>query len=132
MHPSHLAFSHLKRLVSIERVVTARGVIASLKQRGQRLIGPGPIHTAEIAHRLSSPISQKISGTALPVVAVAAMWSSWCGAWTTVNTLKSPATWPPWPRSPQRPQGSRRVLPTGLINLYPTTEAGSSCAPART
>jgi DNA primase len=44
MHPSHLAFSHLKRLVSIERVLTARGVIASLTQRGQRLIGPCPVH----------------------------------------------------------------------------------------
>ena len=44
MHPSHLAFSHLKRLVSIERVLTARGVIASLKPRGQRLIGPCPVH----------------------------------------------------------------------------------------
>jgi len=44
MHPSHLAFSHLKRLVSIERVLTARGAIASLKQRGQRLIGPCPVH----------------------------------------------------------------------------------------
>ncbi len=55
--------------------------------------------------RPSSPLSQKISGTALPVVAVAAMGSSWCGAWTTANTLKSPATWPPWPRSRQRPRG---------------------------
>ena len=44
MHPPHLAFSHLKRLVSIERVLTARGVIASLKPRGQRLIGPCPVH----------------------------------------------------------------------------------------
>jgi hypothetical protein len=39
MHPSHLAFSHLERLVSI-----ARGLIASLKQRGQPLIGPCPLH----------------------------------------------------------------------------------------
>ena len=44
MHPAHLAFSHLKRLVSIEQVLTARGVIASLTQRGQRLIGPCPVH----------------------------------------------------------------------------------------
>ncbi len=44
MHPSHLAFSHLKRLVSIEQVLTARGVIASLTRRGQRLIGPCPVH----------------------------------------------------------------------------------------
>ena len=111
MHPSHLAFSRLKRLVSIARGVTARTVIGSLKQRGQRLIGPCPIHTGEVTRRPSSPISQKISGTALPVVAVAAMGSSGYGAWTTANTLKSPATWPPWPRSRQYPQGSRRVLP---------------------
>ncbi len=44
MHPPHLAFSHLKRFVSIERVLTARGLITSLKQRGQRLIGPCPVH----------------------------------------------------------------------------------------
>jgi DNA primase len=44
MPPSALAFSHLKRLVSIEQVLTARGIIASLKPRGQRLIGPCPVH----------------------------------------------------------------------------------------
>lgn len=44
MHPAHLAFSHLKRLVSIEQVLTARGMIASLTRRGQRLIGPCPVH----------------------------------------------------------------------------------------
>ncbi|MEJ2387245.1 MAG: CHC2 zinc finger domain-containing protein [Chromatiaceae bacterium] len=44
MLPSSLAFSHLKRLVSIERVLSARGVIASLTRRGQRLIGPCPVH----------------------------------------------------------------------------------------
>jgi DNA primase len=44
MHPAHLAFSHLKRLVSIEQVLSARGVIASLTPRGQRLIGPCPVH----------------------------------------------------------------------------------------
>jgi DNA primase len=44
MPPSSLAFSHLKRLVCIEQVLAARGVIASLTQRGQRLIGPCPVH----------------------------------------------------------------------------------------
>ncbi len=44
MQPAHLAFSHFKRLVSIEQVLTARGVIASLTRRGQRLIGPCPVH----------------------------------------------------------------------------------------
>lgn len=44
MHPADLAFSHLKRLVSIEQVLSARGVIASLTPRGQRLIGPCPVH----------------------------------------------------------------------------------------
>ena len=43
MPSSSLAFSHLKRLVSIEQVLTARGVIASLTPRGQRLIGPCPV-----------------------------------------------------------------------------------------
>jgi len=44
MHPPHLAFSHLKRRVSIERVLSARGVMSSLKQHRQRLIGPCPVH----------------------------------------------------------------------------------------
>jgi DNA primase len=44
MPPSSLAFSHLKGLVSIEQVLTARGMIASLTRRGQRLIGPCPVH----------------------------------------------------------------------------------------
>jgi DNA primase len=44
MPSSSLAFSHLKRLVSIEQVLTARGMIASLKPHGQRLIGPCPVH----------------------------------------------------------------------------------------
>ena len=57
MHPSHLAFSRLNRLVSIARGVIARGMIGSLKQRGQRLIGLCPIHTAKLTRRPSSPIS---------------------------------------------------------------------------
>ena len=44
MPSSSLAFSHLKRLVSIEQVLSARGMLASLRQRGQRLIGPCPVH----------------------------------------------------------------------------------------
>ena len=36
MHPSPLAFSHLKCLVSIARGLTVRGAMTSLKQRGQR------------------------------------------------------------------------------------------------
>ena len=47
MPPSHLAFSHRKRLLSIERVLTARGLIGSLKPRGQRLIGPCPVHRGD-------------------------------------------------------------------------------------
>ena len=57
MHASPLAFSHLKRLLSIERVVIAGGMIGSLKQRGQRLIELCPIHTAQLTRRPSSPIS---------------------------------------------------------------------------
>ena len=55
MHPSHLAFSRLKRLVSIARGVTARTVIGSLKQRGQRLIGACPaddLDNGELSRRL--------------------------------------------------------------------------------
>ncbi len=44
MYPPSLAFSHLKRTVSIETVLTANGLAASLKRRGQRLVGPCPVH----------------------------------------------------------------------------------------
>jgi DNA primase len=44
MYPPALAFSHLKRSVSIETVLTAEGLAASLKRRGQRLVGPCPVH----------------------------------------------------------------------------------------
>ncbi|MCP4381692.1 MAG: toprim domain-containing protein [Hyphomicrobiales bacterium] len=47
MHPSTLAFSHLKHRVSIEQVLTARGMMTALKQRGQRLIGPCPVHRGD-------------------------------------------------------------------------------------
>ena len=44
MSPPALTFSHLKRSVSIETVLTAEGLAASLKRRGQRLVGPCPVH----------------------------------------------------------------------------------------
>ena len=44
MYPPALAFPHLKRRVSIETVLTAEGLAASLKRRGQRLVGPCPVH----------------------------------------------------------------------------------------
>jgi DNA primase len=44
MYPPALAFPHLKRTVSIETVLTAEGLAASLKRRGQRLVGPCPVH----------------------------------------------------------------------------------------
>jgi DNA primase len=44
MCPTTLAFSQLKRNVSIKTVLTAEGLAASLKRRGQRLVGPCPVH----------------------------------------------------------------------------------------
>lgn len=44
MSPPALAFSDLKRSVSIETVLTAEGLATSLKRRGQRLVGPCPVH----------------------------------------------------------------------------------------
>jgi DNA primase len=44
MSPPALAFSDLKRSVSIATVLTAEGLAASLKRRGQRLVGPCPVH----------------------------------------------------------------------------------------
>jgi len=44
MYPPALTFSDLKRRVSIETVLTAEGLAASLKRRGQRLVGPCPVH----------------------------------------------------------------------------------------
>ncbi len=44
MYPPSLAFSHLKRAVSIETVLAAKGLVAPLRRRGQRLVGPCPVH----------------------------------------------------------------------------------------
>ena len=44
MSPPALAFSDLKRSVSIATVLTAEGLATSLKRRGQRLVGPCPVH----------------------------------------------------------------------------------------
>jgi DNA primase len=50
VYPAHLAFSLLKQSVSIEQVLTSRGIIAALKRRGRRLIGPCPVHRGDHPH----------------------------------------------------------------------------------
>jgi DNA primase len=60
MQPSPLAFSHLKCLVSIAWGLTARGAMTSLKQRGQRLIGPGPVHHGDYPQALGVKPSKQL------------------------------------------------------------------------
>jgi len=50
MSPPVLTFSHLKRTVSIETVLNAEGLATSLKRRGQRLVGPCPVHGGDNPH----------------------------------------------------------------------------------
>lgn len=44
MFPPHLDFRHLRAIVSIERVLSARGLLRSMRREGTRLVGPCPIH----------------------------------------------------------------------------------------
>jgi len=50
MSPPVLTFSHLKRSVSIETVLNAEGLTTVLKQRGQQLVGPCPVHGGDNPH----------------------------------------------------------------------------------
>ena len=50
MSPPVLTFSHLKRTVSIETELNAEGLATSLKRRGQRLVGPCPVHGGDNPH----------------------------------------------------------------------------------
>ncbi|MCP5065965.1 MAG: hypothetical protein GY946_05300 [bacterium] len=44
MIPAHLDFKRLKRRVSIEQVLSARGWMERMRRRGGRLVGPCPVH----------------------------------------------------------------------------------------
>jgi len=50
MSPPVLTFSQLKRSVSIMTVLNAEGLTTALKQRGQRLVGPCPVHGGDNPH----------------------------------------------------------------------------------
>jgi hypothetical protein len=50
MSPPVVTLSHLKRTVSIETVLNAEGLVTSLKRRGQRLVGPCPVHGGDNPH----------------------------------------------------------------------------------
>jgi DNA primase len=43
----HLEFKRLKRTVTIQRVLVAVGLIATLRRRGNRLVGPCPLHDGD-------------------------------------------------------------------------------------
>lgn len=44
MYPPHLDFRRLRAIVSIERVLAARGWLRHMRREGPRLVGPCPIH----------------------------------------------------------------------------------------
>lgn len=44
MLPAHLDFRRLRTIVSIERVLSARGLLHSMCRMGTRMVGPCPIH----------------------------------------------------------------------------------------
>ena len=44
MPPDPLDFRTLKRTVTIEQVLRSRGVFASMRRRGHRIVGPCPVH----------------------------------------------------------------------------------------
>ncbi len=75
MHPPVLAFSLLKRTVSIERVLTAKGLATSLKRRGQRLVGPCPLHGGDNPHAFVVDLARDLwyCCIALPVARAVAM-----------------------------------------------------------
>lgn len=50
MSPPAVTFSHLKRTVSIATVLNAEGLTTALKRRGQRLVGPCPVHGGDNPH----------------------------------------------------------------------------------
>lgn len=47
--PALLEFQFLKRMVSIEQVLAHRGWLSSMRQRGNSLVGPCPIHKGDSA-----------------------------------------------------------------------------------
>jgi DNA primase len=48
--PPHLEFKRLKRTVTVERVLAAEGLTATLNRRGNRLVGPCPLHGGDNPH----------------------------------------------------------------------------------
>jgi len=60
MHPPALAFARLKRLVSLEQVLTAKGLTGSLRRRGNRLVGPCPVHGGDNPHAFRADLAKNI------------------------------------------------------------------------
>lgn len=50
MIPRHLDFRHLKRIVSIEKVLASKGLLDRLERRGDRWVGSCPIHCGDNPH----------------------------------------------------------------------------------
>ena len=50
MIPSHLDFRQLRRTVSIEQVLRAKGLDSALKKHGSKLVGPCPLHGGDNPH----------------------------------------------------------------------------------
>ncbi len=60
MHAPALDFARLKRLVSLEQVLIAKGLSASLKQHGNRLVGPCPVHGGDNPHAFVADLAKNL------------------------------------------------------------------------
>ncbi len=60
MIPKHLDFAYLKRRVSICAVLNAKGMSASLRRQGNRLVGPCPVHGGDNPNAFVVNLSKNI------------------------------------------------------------------------
>ena len=60
MHAPALDFARLKRLISLEQVLIAKGLSASLKHHGNRLVGPCPVHGGDNPHAFVADLAKNL------------------------------------------------------------------------
>lgn len=60
MHPDHLRFADLKRLVSIHAVLAREGLHSALKTYPNRLVGPCPVHGGDNPHAFVVTLSKNL------------------------------------------------------------------------
>ncbi len=104
MYPPFIAFSHLKRRVSIEAVLNAEGLATSLKRRGQRLVGPCPVHGGDNPQAFVVDLARDLwycftrcqgGGDVVELVRLVC---------TALDIASARTIWLPWPRFLHLPQ----------------------------